>query len=84
MSTTHIRVYLFSDSIGYLNKNENIIKNIADDHKIKITLIKKKKNSYFAIEGRYESVHKARIIIQDIEREYYKELSNKGPISKNT
>ena len=46
-------------------------------------LIKKKINSYFAIEGKYESVHKARIIIQDIEREYYKELSNNVRVSKN-
>jgi hypothetical protein len=81
--STHIRVYLFNESINYLNKNENIIKNIADDHKIKMILIKKKINSYFAIEGKYESVHKARIIIQDIEREYYKELSNNVRVSKN-
>jgi hypothetical protein len=74
--STHIRVYLFNDSINYLNKNENIIKNIGGDHKIKITFIKKNINSYFAIEGKYESAHKARIIIQDIEREYYKELSD--------
>ena len=81
--STHIRVFLFNDSTNYLNKNENIIKNIADDHKIKMILIKKKINSYFAIEGKYESVHKARIIIQDIEREYYKELSNNVRVSKN-
>jgi len=80
--STHIRVYLFNESIIYLNKNENNIKNIANDHRIKITFIKKKINSYFAIEGRYESVHKARIIIQDIEREYYKELSNNVGVSK--
>ena len=76
--TTHIRVYLFKETFEFFSKNEKIISNIASDHKVNINKITKNLNSYFAIDGKLESVHKTRIIIQDIEKEFYKELNHKN------
>tara|TARA_Y200000002_G_C22668295_1_gene658910 strand:- start:1329 stop:1565 length:237 start_codon:yes stop_codon:yes gene_type:complete len=76
--TTHIRVYLFKETFEFFSKNEKIISNIASDHRVNINKINKHLNSYFTIEGKLESVHKARIIIQDIEKEFYKELNHKN------
>lgn len=68
--TCHIKVYLFNDTYNYLNGNE-ILSKIGEDTETKIKYINKKTNSYITIEGKYEPCHKARIILQDIERELY-------------
>ena len=75
--TIHIKFYLFKESYIIFSKDSTIIDNICKENKVKIKFISKPLNSYFTIEGKYEFVHKSRIILQDIEKEYYKELYNK-------
>ena len=75
--TVHIKVYLFKETYSIFNKDTTVIDNICKENKVKIKFISKPLNSYFTIEGKYEPVHKSRIILQDIEKEYYKELYNK-------
>ena len=70
----HLRVYVFNDISKYLLNNINIIKNIENDLDLNINYVKKKPNSYFSIEAKkYDMAHKARIIIQDIEKELYRD-----------
>ena len=70
----HLRVYVFNDISKYLLNNIVIIKNIESVLDISIKYVKKNPNSYFLIEGKkYDTAHKARIIIQDIEKELYRD-----------
>ncbi len=71
----HIKVYLFSDAYKYLNEN-NILEKVSKDTETEIKFINKKTNSYITIEGKYEPSHKARIILQDIEKEIYRIAGN--------
>jgi|TARA_B100000925_G_C21990682_1_gene466681 hypothetical protein len=71
----HIKVYLFSDAYKYLNENK-ILEKVSKDTETEIKFINKKTNSYITIEGKYEPSHKARIILQDIEKEIYRIAGN--------
>ena len=72
--TVHIRVYLFSDTIKYLLANDcKMINDISKDTNTKINNVTKKMNSFFIIQGSVENSHKARIILQDIEKELYRD-----------
>ena len=72
--TVHIRVYLFSDTIKYLLANDcKMINEISKDTNTKINNVIKKMNSYLIIQGNIEKAHKARIILQDIEKELYRD-----------
>jgi hypothetical protein len=72
---SQIRVYLFPDINKYLLESEKVINNIEKDTHTSISFVKKKKDSFFIIEGNFEDIHKARIILQDIEKKIYKECS---------
>ena len=48
------------------------VKKIQRDTNTKIVYEKRNVDSYFTIEGDYENVHKARIILQDLEKEFYR------------
>lgn len=66
----NIRVYLTDEIIGWvIGKKGWRIKKIAKDTDTIINVIDKK---YFLINGTKENVHQARIILQDLEKEYYK------------
>jgi hypothetical protein len=69
-----IYVYLFPDTAAYIIKDDNaVLKNIEKDTNTKIEYIKKRYDSYFTIEGEFEDTHKARIILQEIEKDIYRE-----------
>ena len=69
MNQIYISVYLTTDVLGWvIGKRGWRIKEISfDTH----TDIKLENNCYFNIRGLYEDVHKARIILQDLEKNYY-------------
>tara|TARA_B100000902_G_C27231473_1_gene875048 strand:+ start:612 stop:845 length:234 start_codon:yes stop_codon:yes gene_type:complete len=71
----HIKVYLFNDTYNYI-KNNKTLEEISKDTSTLVKFISKKTNSYITIEGKYESCHKARIILQDIEKEIYNIAQN--------
>jgi hypothetical protein len=69
-----ISVYLFPDTAAHIIKDDNLIlKNIEKDTSTKIEYNKKKYDSYFVIDGDFENVHRARIILQEIEKDIYRE-----------
>ena len=69
-----IFVYLFPDTAAHIIKDDNsILKNIEKDTKTTIQFNKKKFDSYFSIEGEFEDTHRARIILQEIEKDIYRE-----------
>lgn len=71
----HIKIYLFNDTYKYFTDN-NTLEKVAKDTETKIKFNSKKTNSYITIEGKYEASHKARIILQDIEKEIYRIAGN--------
>lgn len=72
--SSKISMYLFPDIDQHIIKDEyKLMKNIEKDTKTKITYIRRKIDSYFAIEGDFENVHKARIILQEIEKDIYRD-----------
>ncbi len=69
-----IRVYLFPDTTHYILSNrETLKKQIENETNTYIDYCKRDLDSYFEIEGGFESVHKARIMLQEIEKNIYKE-----------
>jgi hypothetical protein len=71
---SRIYVYLFPDTSAHIIKDDNaILKNIEKDTSTKIEYHKKKFDSFFLIDGEFEDVHKARIILQEIEKDIYRE-----------
>lgn len=72
--TSLIRIYLFPDTSKYIIKdNYKIMNDICKDTHTSIKYNNKKFDSFFTIEGKFEDVHQARIIIQDIEKNIYRE-----------
>ena len=70
-----IRVYLFPDTSKYILKdNKKIMKSICEDTHTNIKYINKRYDSYFSIEGKFEDAHQARIILQDIEKNIYRDI----------
>ena len=68
-----IQVFLFGEVIDYLLLNQQTLTDIESDLRVTINYIKDKKDSYFKITGSQENAHKARIILQEIERSLYRE-----------
>ena len=72
-----IKMYPSVESILWITKHTNKrIIDIEKDTHTTIKLIKEKKNEHFQIEGLYRDAHQARIIIQELEKEYYRGLQN--------
>lgn len=70
----HLRVYLYNESIEYFSEKPDLIKLISKDCHVIINFNNLGNNdSYISIEGLLEDSHKARIILQDIEKTNYKE-----------
>jgi hypothetical protein len=73
-----VKMYPSVESIMWITKHTNKrIIDIERDTHTTITLIKERKNEHFIIEGQYRDAHQARIIIQSLEKEYYRGLNNK-------
>ena len=73
MTSSFIRVYLTDDITGWIiGRGGWRIKSISEDTKTNIYHNYRHLNSYFSIEGEYEDVHRARIILQDLEKEFYR------------
>jgi hypothetical protein len=72
--TSIIYVYLFSETYKYLQSNGNkIIPTIEKDTSTTIMFISYKTESYYKISGSYENVHRARIILNEFEKNLYRE-----------
>ena len=72
MLQSYIKVYLPKDIIGrIIGKRGWRVKNIAKDTNTIINFHERHIDSYFSIEGYSENVHKARIIMQDLEKSIY-------------
>ena len=67
-----LQVFLFPDTIKFFQNNEPIIKAISDDTSSTLKIFNRKKDPYISIKGQFENCHKARIIIQDIEKDNYR------------
>tara|TARA_B100000524_G_scaffold345775_1_gene244934 strand:- start:1801 stop:2034 length:234 start_codon:yes stop_codon:yes gene_type:complete len=68
---SNISIYLYPDTIAFLNKNTELIQKISQDTKTKININKRRYDPYVSIEGKFEDYHKARIILQEIEKSNY-------------
>jgi len=69
-----IKVYLFPDTSKYIiSDNNKILNEIEKDTNTHIKFYNKKYDSFFAIDGNFEDTHKARIILQDIEKNVYRD-----------
>jgi len=74
MMFAHIRVYLYNESISYFSDKPELIKSISKDCHVAMYFNRSNRSDpYIAIEGLLEDSHKARIILQDIEKANYKE-----------
>jgi len=69
--SSSIKVYLFPDTIKYLVTN-NLLDEIGTDVGTKLNAVNKKRDPYVEIKGSFENNHKARIILQDIEKDNYR------------
>ena len=69
---SYINVYLFPDSINNLRK-DNLINKIEKDTHTTIKITDKKYDPFISIEGQFEDVHKVRIILQELEKNSYRE-----------
>jgi hypothetical protein len=68
-----IYVYLFQESCKYINSNDNKITSaIEKDTSTHITYVPSK-NPYYKIMGGLENVHKARILLNELEKNIYRE-----------
>ena len=73
MTNSCIRVYLTKEIIGWIiGKNGWRIKEIGEDTNTSIFHVKAQ-DSYFRIQGELENTHRARIILQDLEKDFYRE-----------
>lgn len=70
---SEIRVYLFPDTSNYITHiDKKLLVEIETQCDVKIEYYKKSYDSFFGIEGQFEQCHKARILLQDIEKNIYK------------
>lgn len=66
-----IYVYPTKESVGWIIGYKGYrIKNVQNDTHTNICF--NNKNNYFTIKGMIEDIHQARIIIQDLEKSYYR------------
>ena len=69
----NIRIYLTKEVVGWIiGKKGWRIKQIKYDNNVEINYNKTK--NYFEIIGNEEKIHKTRIILQELEKEYYKKI----------
>ena len=69
---SYIKVYLMNNIVGWIiGRGGWRIKSIERDTFTTILHHNREIDSYFSIEGSYKDVHKARVILQDLERAYY-------------
>ena len=86
--TNPIYVYTTKESVGWIiGFKGSRIKNLKKDTHTNITY--NNEDNYFKIEGNLEDIHNARIIIQDLEKSYYRKnyytnLYNKQKIMNDT
>lgn len=86
--TDTIYVYTTKESVGWIIGVKGFrIKNLKNDTHTDITY--NNTDNYFKIEGTIEDIHNARIIIQDLEKSYYRKnyytnLYNKQKIMNDT
>ena len=75
MYESYIKVYLTKDIIGWIiGRGGWRIKSISKDTNTIIRFNKRDYDSYFSIEGSLENTHRARIILQDLEKQFYKNI----------
>ena len=70
---SYISVYLFHDTIKFLKDNYNTIEKIEKDTHTTIKILGDKNDPSINIDGQLEDVHKARIILQELEKNNYRE-----------
>ena len=70
---SYISVYLFPDTINFLKEKKDLITKIQKDTHTSIKIIPKKYDPSVQIDGQFEDVHKARIILQELEKNNYRE-----------
>ena len=71
---SHISIYLFPDTITFLQKDTNLIAKIEKDTHTTLKIVAKKYDPSVTIEGQFEDVHKVRIILQELEKNNYREV----------
>jgi hypothetical protein len=71
----NIRVYLFPDTSDYIRNNDYLLDEIEVNTNTYIYYNRLEFNSFFEIEGLFENVHRARIMLQEIEKEIYKQCN---------
>ena len=69
---SYISIYLFPDTITFLQKDNNLIAKIEKDTHTTLKIVAKKYDPSVTIEGQFEDVHEVRIILQP----YLLELNN--------
>jgi hypothetical protein len=67
-----IQVFLFPDTIKFFQNNDKIVKELSSDTNTTIKINSRRKDPYISIKGQFEECHKARIVIQDIEKDNYR------------
>ena len=70
---SYISIYPFPDTIIFLKNNSTLITKIEKDTHTTIKIIDKRYDPSISIDGQFEDVHKARIILQEIEKDNYRE-----------
>ena len=70
--SSSIQVYTFPDTVKYFITNKNMLDEIAQDTNTTLTPNNRKRDPFIQIKGKFEDCHKARIIIQDIEKDNYR------------
>ena len=70
---SYISVYLFPDTITFLKNNSDLVRKIEKDTHTTIKILPKKFDPSIQIDGQFEDVHKVRIILQELEKNNYRE-----------
>lgn len=69
-----LRVYVYPETLIFFNNNRDITDKLIIDYHVCITTINRKHECYIEVEGLFEDIHKVRIILQDLERENYRDI----------
>ena len=65
---SYISIYPFPDTINFLKNNSTLITKIEKDTHTTIKIIDKRYDPSISIDGQFEDVHKARIILQEMKK----------------
>ena len=67
-------MYLFTETYRYLQSNGNkIIPSIEKDTLTSILFVPLENDGFYKVAGSYENVHRARIILNEFEKNLYRE-----------